>query len=133
MTRHERFAAAALQGLIAARTNLDIEAEIETAWRYADGMEAIAKRRESRNAALEADQVEIVAHERYAFALTYGLEAAHKENGDSFTELEARAIAEAVGNYGLAVAASIETSYERCTLSGYQGTCRVYTFHVPAP
>ena len=45
MTRHENYAASALAGLIAARTNLDIEREIETAWRYADGMEAEAARR----------------------------------------------------------------------------------------
>ena len=36
MTRNETFAATALQGLIAARTNLDIQQEIETASRYAD-------------------------------------------------------------------------------------------------
>ena len=39
------YAASALPGLIAARTNLDIQQEIETAWRYADGMETAAARR----------------------------------------------------------------------------------------
>ena len=48
MTRHETFAASALQGLIAARTNFDIQEEVETAWRYADGMEAEAARRDRR-------------------------------------------------------------------------------------
>ena len=36
MTRYERFAASALQGLIAARTNHDLKAEIGLTWRYAE-------------------------------------------------------------------------------------------------
>ena len=46
MERHEKFAAAALQGLIAARTDFDfeVEGEIELAWRYADAMEREAAR-----------------------------------------------------------------------------------------
>ena len=53
MTRNEAFAATALQGLIAARTNLDIQQEIETAWRYADAMEAVAKQRDILDLAAE--------------------------------------------------------------------------------
>ena len=143
MTRNETFAATALQGLIAARTNLDIQPEVETAWRYADAMETVAKQRDrinaedshpAREALLEAgvDVVEIVALTRYTCALTYGLDAARNENDDTFTDLEAKAIAATIRQYGRAVSSSTETIRARCTLSGYQGTCRSYEFHVPA-
>ena len=146
MTRNETFAATALQGLIAARTNLDIQQEVETAWRYADAMEAVATLREraaedtqparqaTRDALLDAgiDVVEVVALTRYTCALTYGLDAARNENDDTFTDLEAKAIAATIRQYGRAVSCSTDTFRARCTLSGYQGTCRSYEFHVPA-
>ena len=147
MTRNETFAATALQGLIAARTNLDIQPEVETAWRYADAMETVAKQRDrinaedshpareaAREALLEAgvDVVEIVALTRYTCALTYGLDAARNENDDTFTDLEAKAIAATIRQYGRAVSCSTDTFRARCALSGYQGTCRSYEFHVPA-
>ena len=143
MTRHERFAAIALQGLIAARTNLDIEGEVEMAWRYADHMETVARLREAevpgaraaaRDAVVDAgnDVVEIVAGARYACALTHGLDAAVSENGDTFSDREARAIVETIGNFGLAVAAGADTTHQRYEMSGFQCPCRTYTFHVRA-
>lgn len=75
----------------------------------------------------DVDTVELVASERYADVLLTGsLDAA----SGAFTEREAAALAETIGNFGHAVAASIETTYERCTLSGFQCRCRAYTFHV---
>ena len=46
MTRKERFAAAALTGLLAARGNLEIQEEVGFSWRYGELMEAAAKRRQ---------------------------------------------------------------------------------------
>ena len=146
MTRHETFATDALQGLIAARTNLDIAAEVETAWRYADAMEAEARRREAgadddspgarevRRDALPdggIDTVELVASERFADALTGG-DGLGGEDGAGFTEREMAAIGETIGNFGLAVGVSDAREYQRCEISGFQCWCRVYTFHVQA-
>ena len=96
--------------------------------------EAPGARAAARDAAIDAgnDMVEIVAVARYAFALTHGLDAAVSENGDTFSDREARAIAETIGNFGLAVAASADTTHQRCELSGFQCPCRTYTFHVRA-
>ena len=69
---------------------------------------------------------------RRTCALTYGLDAARNENDDTFTDLEAKAIAATIRQYGRAVSSSTETIRARCALSGYQGTCRSYEFHVPA-
>lgn len=144
MTRHETFAADSLQGLIAARTNLDIAGEVEMAWRYADAMEAEARLREAgtdddspgarearRDALLDQgiDTVELVTSERFADMLTGGA-GAGDEDGAGFTERETAAIGETIGNYGLAVGVSDAREYQRCEISGFQCWCRTYTFHV---
>ena len=146
MTRHERFAATALQGLIAARSNLDIAGEVEMAWRYGDAMEDTARQRElpgdedspgARAAQRDAladqgiEALDLVAGERYERALTAGLDAAVR-CGDQFTDREAAAIAETIGNFGVAVSVSAASEYLRCALSGFQCPCRTYTFHVRA-
>ena len=142
MTRHETFAATALQGLVAARTNLDIQGEIETAWRYADGMESVAKLRENindvdspgaREAARDAllkkgVHLEIVARERFADALMHGIAHAH-DNGQELTENEEKNLAGILANFGTAVAATDERTYARCEISGFQGMCCTFTFH----
>lgn len=138
MTRIEKFAAAGLQGVLAARTNLDVAGEIETAWQYADGMEAEAVRRERAGdhdpaAAIAApcddvEAVELVASERYAAVLTGGLDAA--EAGDAFTERETAALGATIGNFGRAVSVSEDREYLRCELSGFQCWCRTYSFRV---
>ena len=146
MTRHERFAATALQGLIAARTNLDIAGEVEMAWRYGDAMEDTARQRElllddedspgARAAKRDAladqgiETVELVANERYECALTRGLEAAQRD--DEFTDREAAILNETIGNFGLAVSVGDDREYQRCELSDFQCWCRTYSFHVDA-
>ena len=118
MTRHETFAAAALQGLLAARTNLDIAAEIETAWRYADGMEAEAKRRDLVAFADErpADlPVTVTAAHAFAAALTDGYEAACRA-GCEFTNRDRRIITGVLDAYGTAEAAG-PPFFGRCQLT----------------
>ena len=147
MTRHERFAATALQGLIGARSNLDIGGEVEMAWHYGDAMEDAARQRErllddeGRHGAREAkrdaladqgiEAMELVANERYECALTAGLEAALRAGAD-FTDREAATIAETIDRFGLAVSVGNDREYQRCALSGFQCWCRSYTFHVRA-
>ena len=90
MTRHERFAASALRGLLAARTNLDIKSEIGLAWRYAERMEAEAKRRELIELAAERPTdlpVTIAASYGFALALTEGYEAAIGRSANRFQPL----------------------------------------------
>lgn len=137
MTRLESFAAAGLQGVLAARTNLDIAGEIEVAWRYAEGMEAEAVRRERAGdqdpaaaiaAPYDVETVELVASERYADVLTGRLDVA--ESGDAFTERETTALGATIGNFGRAAGVSEDREYLRCELSGFQCWCRRYTFRV---
>ena len=146
MTRHERFAAIALQGLIAARSNLDIAGEVEMAWRYGDAMEDAARQRElllddedspgARAAKRDAladqgiETVELVANERFERALTHGLEAAQRD--DEFTDREAAILNETIGNFGLAVSVGDDREYQCCELSEFQCWCRTYSFHVDA-
>ena len=129
MTRHESYAASALQGLIAARTNFDIEGEIETAWRYADGMEAEAARR----AKLEmADQlpydcaVTITARADFSTALIDGCQAA-VDQGIEYSNRERRLIGEVLDAYGCATDAG--NSFQgRCELTHtFDEVCR-FTF-----
>ena len=125
MTRHETFAADALQGLIAARTNLDIAGEIETAWRYADGMEAEARRREAD----AADQsITLAADAGFSVALTEGLPAA-AGGGFHFSNRERRIIGEVRDAYGLASGAG-EPFAGRCELTHRFCDVRRYTFPV---
>ena len=131
MTRHERFAARALQGLLAARTNLDIKGEIGLAWRYAERMEAEAKRRELSMLAAERPvdlPVTITASYVFALALTEGYEAATAA-GLEFTNRERRVIREVLAAYGTAASAG-ELFYGRCELA--QRWCEVAQFSFPA-
>ena len=85
MTRNETFAATALQGLIAARTNLDIQQEIETAWRYADAMEAVAKQRDILELAAEGREdlpVTITAKAAFHLPLMEGIAIALESGCD---------------------------------------------------
>ena len=129
MERHEKFAAAALQGLIAARTNFDIEGEIETAWRYADGMEAEAARR--GKLAMAADlpydcEVTIQAKADYSYALIEGIETA-AEQGIEYSNRDRRLIGEVLEAYGRAKDAGNSFS-GRCELSHtFTEVCR-FTF-----
>ena len=131
MTRHETFAAGALQGLIAARTNLDIAGEIETAWRYADGMEAEARRRE---AAAEdvcpgaAQPITLTADVDFALALAEGLTAAAAA-GYHFSNRERRIIGEVRDAYGSASEIGAPVS-GRCELT--HRFCEVCRFTFPA-
>ena len=102
ITRHETFAASALQGLIAARTNLDIQQEIETAWRYADAMEAEAARRAKLAMADQLDcAVTITAKAAFRYAFVEGIEAA-REQGIEYPNRERRLIGEVLDTYGRA-------------------------------
>ena len=131
MTRYEAFAAAALQGLIAARTNLDIKNEIRLAWRYAERMEAEAKRRELTGLADEcpADMpVTITASYVFSLALTEGYEAAISA-GLEFTNRERRLLREVLEVYGTADGAG-ELFFGRCALT--HRFCEVALFTFPA-
>ncbi|MDD9989030.1 MAG: hypothetical protein OXQ31_22355 [Spirochaetaceae bacterium] len=132
MTRHESYAASALAGLLAARTNLDIEGEIEAAWRYADGMEAAAARRAKQDVAdqLPYDcEVTITAAAHLSYALLEGLEAA-TEQGIEYTNRERRLIGEVLDAYGRARDAG--NSFQgRCELTHtFDEVCR-FTFLPP--
>ena len=132
MTRHERFAAAALQGLLAARTNLDSIVETRTAWDYADAMEAEAKRRDLVAFADErpADlPVTVTAAHVFAAALTDGYEAACRAGGE-FTNRDRRIITEVLDAYGTAEAAG-PPFFGRCQLT--HRFCDVAQFLFPAP
>ena len=132
MTRHERFAASALRGLLAARTNLDIKSEIGLAWRYAERMEAEAKRRELIVLAAERPTdlpVTISASYVFALALTEGYETAIAA-GLEFTNRERRLLREVLAAYGPAASAG-ELFYGRCELT--QRWCEVTQFSFPAP
>ena len=128
-TRHETFAASALQGLIAARTNFDIQEEVETAWRYADGMEAEAARRDKLAMAdqLPHDcEVTIQAKADFSYALVEGIEAA-REQGLDYVNRDRRLIAEVLAAYGRAQDAG-NPFFGRCELSHtFAEVCR-FTF-----
>ena len=131
MTRHERFAACALQGLIAARTNLDLKAEIGLAWRYAERMEAEAKRHELIGITDQRPHdmpVMITASYVFALALTEGYEAAVGA-GFEFTNRERRIVREVLEAYGTADGAG-ELFYGRCALT--HRFCEVALFTFPA-
>jgi len=135
MTRHESYAASALAGLLAARTNLDIEGEIEAAWRYADGMEAEAARRAKQDVADKsalADElpydceVRITANAYFSYALMEGLEAA-TEQGIEYSNRERRLIGEVLDAYGRG--RDVGNSFQgRCELThAFTEVCR-FTF-----
>ena len=130
MTRHETYAVTALQGLIAARTNFDIREEVETAWRYADGMEAEAARRAqlARADQLPHDcKVTIQAKADYRYALVEGIEAA-REQGIEYTNRDRRLIGEVLTAYGRASGAVEKPFFGRCELSlTFAEVCR-FTF-----
>ena len=130
LTRHETFAARALQGLIAARTNLDIAGEIETAWRYADGMEAEARRREGAEdvSAGEGRLITLTADVDFALALAEGLPAAARA-GCHFSNRERRIIGEVREAYGSASDVGAPFS-GRCELT--HKFCEVCRFTFPA-
>ena len=118
MTRHEKFAAAALQGLLAARTNLDSAVETRTAWDYADGMEAEAKRRDLVAFADErpADlPITVTAAHEFAAALTEGMAAATGA-GCEFTNRDRRIVTEVLDAYGTAEVAG-PPFFGRCQLT----------------
>ena len=129
LTRHETFAATALQGLIAARTNFDIKQEVATAWRYADDMEAEAARRAKLAMAdqLPHDcKVTIQAKADFSYALVEGIEAAG-EQGIEYTNRDRRLIGEVLDAYGRAKAAG-NPGFGRCELSHtFAEVCR-FTF-----
>ena len=130
MTRIESFAATALRGLLAARTNLDVKGEIGLAWRYAERMEAEARRRELIVLAGErpADiPVTITASYVFALALTEGYEAAIAA-GFEFTNRERRVIREVLEVYGTAEGGN-ELHFGRCELT--QRLCEVAQFSFP--
>lgn len=131
MTRFERFAASSLQGLLAARTNLDIKAEVGLAWRYAERMEVEAKRRELIGIADERPDdlpVTITASYVFALALTEGYEVATGA-GLEFTNRERRVLREVLEAYGTADGAG-ELFYGRCALT--HRFCEVALFTFPA-
>ena len=131
MTRHERFAASALQGLLAARTNLNAAGEAHIAWDYADAMEAEAKRRDLIAFADErpADMaVTITACYGFATALTEGYEAA-TDAGHEFTNRDRRVLGEVLNAYGTASGAGAPF-HGRCTLT--HRFCEVALFTFPA-
>ena len=136
MTRIERFAARALQGLLAARTGLDaasdvVAGEVATAWSYADAMETEAKRRELVAFAHErpADlPVTVTADHAFATALTEGSAAAARA-GHEFTSRDRRVIGEVLDAYGIAGAAGAPFS-GRCELT--HRFCEVRRFTFPA-
>jgi uncharacterized membrane protein YebE (DUF533 family) len=130
VTRLETFAASALQGLLAARTNLDIEGEIEMAWRYADGMEAKAKRREAGadEAPDECEPITLTADVDFALALAEGLPAAAAA-GYHFSNRERRIIGEVLDAYGTASDVGAPFS-GRCELT--HRFCEVCRFSFPA-
>ena len=131
MTRHETFAARALQGLIAARTNLDIAGEIDMAWRYADGMETDARRREAAAAdgCPDAQPITLAADVDFALALAEGLTAAAAA-GYHFSNRERRIIGEVRDAYGSA--SDIGAPFSgRCELT--HQFCEVCRFTFPAP
>ena len=129
MTRHENFAATALQGLIAARTNFDLEQEIEAAWRYADGMEAEAARRAklARADQLPHDcEVTIQAKADFSYALVEGIAAAG-DQGSDYSNRERRLIGEVCDAYGRAQDAG-NPFFGRCELTHtFAEVCR-FTF-----
>ena len=130
MTRIESFAANALRGLLSARTNLDIKGEIAMSWRYAERMEAEARRRDVTALASErpADMpVTITASYVFALALTEGYEAAVNA-GLEFTNRERRLIREVLEAYGAAEGAGA-LFFGRCELT--QRFCEVAHFAFP--
>ena len=129
VTRPETFAARALQGLIAARTNLDIEGEIAVAWRYADGMEAEARSREAAAAPGEGEPITLTADVDFALALAEGLTAAAAA-GYHFSNRERRIIGEVRDAYG--AAGDIGAPFSgRCELT--HRFCEVCRCTFPAP
>ena len=131
MTRCERFAASALQGLLAARTNLDFKAEVGLAWRYAERMETEAKRRELIGIADERPHdmpVTITASYVFSLALTEGYEAA-TDAGLEFTNRERRVVREVLEAYGTADGAG-ELFFGHCALT--HRLCEVALFTFPA-
>ena len=130
LTRHESYAASALQGLIAARTNFDIREEVETAWRYADGMEAEAARRAKLAMAdqLPRDcKVTIQAKADYRYALAEGIKAA-AEAGIEYSNRDRRLIGEVLDAYGRASGAVEKPFFGRCELSHIFAEVCCFTF-----
>ena len=131
MTRLETFAASALQGLMAARTNLDIAGEIDMAWRYAEGMEAEARRREAGADVAPDDEdqsIKLTADVDFALALAEGLTAAAAA-GYHFSNRERRIIGEVLDAYGTASDVGAPFS-GRCELT--HRFCEVCRFTFPA-
>ena len=127
MTRHENFAAAALQGLIAARTNLDVDQEVETAWRYADEMEAGARQRDlEAGERAEAQPVVVTARAAFHQAFMAGITNA-AESGCEYPNRDRRIIGEVLGAYGRASGAG-EPYYGRCELTHEFTDVSRYTF-----
>ena len=119
MTRHESFAADALQGLIAARTNLDIAGEID--------MEAEARRREAGGAECrEGRPITLTADVDFALALAEGLTAAGAV-GYHFANRERRIIGEVRDAYGAATGTG-EPFSGRCELTHRFCEVARYTF-----
>ena len=116
MTRLERFAAAALQGIIAARPNLDDAEEVDTAWRYADRMEAVANLRDALAHEHPEDlPVTVTAKAIFHLPLMEGIAIA-AENGCNFTNRDRRIVGEVLDAYGRA-SESGEPFFGRCELT----------------
>ena len=119
MTRKERFAAAALTGLLAARCNLEIQDEVGFSWRYGELMEAAAKRRQP------SEHIEIQALTTLSLALMFGLQEAR----GVLSNREHRIVTEVIGAYGRAVSSDEDERFDRCELTHRFGMVTIFTFH----
>ena len=119
MTRKERFAAAALTGLLAARCNLKIQEEVGFSWRYGELMEAAAKRRQP------SEHIEIQALTTLSLALMFGLQEAR----GVLSNRERRIVTEVIGAYGRAVSSDEDERFDRCELTHRFGMVTIFTFH----
>ena len=129
MTRIERFASTVLQGFIAASTNLDYVEEVETAWRYADQLEAVAKQRDILKLANEPPEdmpVTITAKAIFHLPFMEGITIA-AENGCDFSNRDRRIVGEILDAYGCATEGGAPF-FGRCELTHtFADVCR-YTF-----
>ena len=119
MTRKERFAAAALTGLLAARGNLEIQEQVGCSWRYGELMEAAAKRRQA------PEHIEIQALATLGLALMFGLQEAR----GVLSNRERRIVTEVIGAYGRAVSSAEDERFDRCELTHRFGMVTLFTFH----
>lgn len=123
MTRIESFAAHALAGLLASPRR-EMGDAVETAWRYADKMEAAAEARASTMRD-NPGRFRLVAHTAFLAPMLNGLAP-----GINLANRERRVIGECIDRYGVAISASDEFD-GRCELTHLFCTCRAYVFSRP--